>query len=401
MFMAIPQFVPFETPRPAEPTSFSPIDNEPPLRWQRAVHLAPRDGRGVLRRAVFFAVLTWVPIAAWALVRARFVQAPIGEPLLQHYGVHVRCLIAIPLMIVGEATLHATGLRYLPQFIRSGLVDDATQPRFDAALRGIRQWSDASLPWLLTIGVALTWSLVDRAESRADAVSWALDANGALQFGGLWFLYVVRPIFVALLLGWLWRIVLLTVLFARIGRLALSLVPSHPDHAGGLGFVERVPAGFAPVGLALAATLASRWAHQIVHHGQTLDSIKLPAAMFVVVWSLLLLAPLLPLIRIMLTAKRAALGSYAAMVAEQGRLVRGRWIDGTTKSDTPLLEPEGIGVLADSSTMFDAVQSMRSIPIGKTAMTAILVPIALPLLLTVALKIPIRDLLLGLAKALV
>ena len=399
--MATPQFVPFVSPRPDEPTSFFPIDNEPPLRWQRAVHLAPRDGRGVLRRAVFFAVLSWLPIAVWALVRARFLHATVGEPLLQHYGVHVRCLVAIPLMIVGEATLHATGLRYLPQFIRSGLVDDAMQPSFDAAVRGIRRWSDASLPWLLTIGVALTWSLVDRVGSRADELSWALDANGAFAFGGLWFLYVVRPIFVALLLGWLWRIVLLTVLFARIGRLALSLVPSHPDRSGGLGFVERVPAGFAPVGLALAATLASRWAHQIVHHGQTLASLKLPAAMFVVVWSLLLLAPLLPLIQTMLTAKRAALGSYAAILAEQGRLVRSRWIDGTSKSDAPLLEPAGIGVLADASTMFDAVQSMRCVPIGKTSMTAILVPIAVPLLITVALKIPIRNLLFGLVKALV
>jgi len=364
------------------------------------MHIAPRDGLGIIRRAVFFALLTWLPIAIWALVRGRFLEAWTGEPLLQHYGVHVRCLVAIPLLIVGEATLHLIGVRYLPQFVRSGIVDEVTRPRFDAVLREVRQWSDASLPWLLMICVAIAWTLADRAGSRAHEMSWAFDKNGSLEFGGLWFVYVVRPIFVAQLLGWLWRIVLLTVLFARIGRLGLSLVPSHPDRAGGLWFVEFVPAGFAPVGLAIAAMLASRWAHQIIYHGQTLASLKLPAAMFAIVWSLLLLAPLVPLIRVMRAAKRAALGSYAAMVAEQGRLVRSRWIDGTAKGDAPLLEPSGIGVIADASTMFSAVQSMRIIPVGKTALIAIFLPIAPPLLMIVALKVPIRALLLGLAKAL-
>ena len=157
----------------------------------------------------------------------------------------------------------------------------------------------------------------------------------------------------------------------------------------------------APVGLALSATLASRWAHQIVHHGQLLSAFKLPAAMFVVVWSMLLLAPLVPWIPAMLVARRQALASYGAMVAEQGRLVREKWIDGTTNADSALLEPSGIGVIADAAAMFSAVQSMRTIPIGKTSALAILVPVAIPMVLVTALQIPIRDLLLGLLKALI
>ena len=399
--MAAPQFVPFSKSDMEVPVSFSPVDDEPPLRWQRAVHLAPRDGLGVARRAVFFALFTWLPIAAWALVRGRFVEAPAGEPLLQHYGVHVRCLVAIPLLILGEATLHSAGLRYIPQFIRNGLVDDARRPRFDGVLRAVRQWRDASLPWLLAIGAALAWALVSRGGNRTDEMSWAFDANGSLGFGGVWFAYVVRPIFAALVLGWLWRIVLLAMLVGRLGRLDLSLVPSHPDRAGGLGFVERFTGAFAPVSLGISAMLASRWAHGIVHHGETLAALKLPALMFVIVWSLLLLAPLVPLIPVMHVARRAALASYAAMLAEQGRLVRRRWIDGTTKSDSPLLEPSGVGVIADAAAMFKAVQSMRSVPIGQTSIAGILLPVALPMIAVATLQVPIRDLLLGLVKTLV
>ena len=46
------------------------------------------------------------------------------------------------------------------------------------------------------------------------------------------------------------------------------------------------------------------------------------------------------------------------------------------------------------------VIAMRAIPIGKRSLIFILLPVAPPLLMIVALRVPIRALLLGLAKAL-
>jgi len=396
--MATPQFVPF--PNVDTASSFSPVDNEPPLRWQRALHLAPGHGLGVVRRAVFFALVTWLPIAVWALVRGRFINAATGEPLLQHFGVHVRCLVAIPMMILGEATLHKATRRYFPQFIASGIVDDATRPGFEAAVRTVRRWRDSTLPWLFVIGTALTWTLVDRMVINGDEMSWAFDSKGSLGFGGAWFAYVVRPIFVGLLLGWLWRIALLATLLVRLGRLDLSLVPSHPDRAGGLGFLEKLPTAFAPVSFGLSAMLAAHWAHQLVYHGQTLGALRMPAAVFVVVWSLVLLIPLATLLPLLHATKLAALPSYAAMVAEQGRLVRRRWIDGTTKVDAALLEPVGVGPICDAAAMYGQVRAMRILPIGRTSIAAILLPIVVPMLIVVTLRIPLGKLLLGLVKAL-
>jgi hypothetical protein len=398
--MATPQLAPFPPPDAQPQKPFSPVDDEPPLRWQRTLHLVPASSLGVTRRAVVLALASWIPIAIWAWSRGRFIHTSVGEPLLAHYGVHVRCLVAIPLLIIGEATLHRASLRYFPQFVTSGLVDDTVRPGFEATIRAARRWRDASLPWLSVIAVALAWALVDRAANHPDEMSWALESSGSFGFGGVWFAYVVRPIFLALLLGWLWRIVLLVVLFARLARLNLSFVPSHPDRAGGIGFLERLPSAFAPVGLALSATFASRWAHTLVYHGQPLKSFQLPAVTFAVLWSLLLIAPLVPLFPKLLKVKRAALPSYSAMVAEQGRAIRRRWIEGSTKIEGPVLEPEGIGVAADAATMYGQVRAMRSTLIGKTSLAAILLPIIVPILIVVALQIPIKTLLLGLAKAL-
>jgi hypothetical protein len=397
--MSTPRLVPLPEADTSTP-SFSPVDNDPPLRCQRAMHLAPPAGLGVARRAIFFAVLSWLPIAVWALLQGRFFAAASGESLLQHFGVHVRCLVAIPLLILGEATLHRATRGYIPQFIGSGLVDDAVRPRFEAAVRTARRWRDSWLPWLLISGATIAWTLVDRPTGQSDDLSWAFRQSGGLGFGGIWFVYVVRPLFVALLLGWLWRIVLLAALFARLGRLGLALVPSHPDRVGGLGFLKRLPGALGPVTLGLSAMLASHWAHAIVYHGQTLASLKVPAAVFIIVWSLLILAPLATFMPVLSAAKHAALPLYAALVAEQGRLVRRRWIDGTMKVETPLLEPAGVGPIADAAQMFDAVRSMRMLPIGKSSFIQIAVPIVVPMLVVVALQIPIRNLVLDLVKAL-
>jgi hypothetical protein len=139
------------------------------------------------RRAIVYALLAWVPIAAWALLRARFGDVVAGESLLQHYGVHVPCLVVIPLLILGEASLHKATLRFVPQFVRNGLVGSAGEPRFAAALEATRRWRDRSLPWVLALGIAIGWAIVDRPDAKSDTLSWAVDGAGSVGFGGLWY----------------------------------------------------------------------------------------------------------------------------------------------------------------------------------------------------------------------
>lgn len=380
---------------------FSPVDNELPLRWFRRLHLVPANGLGTARRAVFFALLTWLPIAGWSFFAGRFIAADSGEPLLHHFGVHVRCLLAIPLFILAEASLHKEAQRILGQFRSSGAVGPELRDRFDAAIAGVRRIRDASLPWVFVFGAAIAWSLVDEPAVRDDAMSWAVETDGRLGFGGLWFAYVVRPIFLALLLGWLWRMLLVAWWFWKVGKLGLALVPTHPDRTGGVAFVEKLPGAFALVTFATTAVIASHWAHEIEFHAVTLQAFKVPGAMFVILWTLLALLPLLALAPALVATRARAIPAYAALVGEQGRLVHRRWILRQAVPDTPLLEAPEIGPVADANAMYDAVKNMRGVPIGKGAVMKVLVPIALPFILVAALQIPLKELLLKLAKALI
>jgi hypothetical protein len=380
---------------------FSPVENEPPLRWLRWLHLMPANGLGAIRRALFLALLTWLPIAIWAFATGRVPGSDPAESLMRHYGVHVRCLVVIPLLILAEPMLHSTAKMIAARMAAAVVTDPAARTRFDGAGRDVARLRDASLPWVLLIGLAIAWSLADRPEEHGDAMSWAIDAGGALGFGGWWFAYVARPVFLALLIGWLWRIVLVTYWSWRVGRIDLALVPTHPDRAGGIAFVEKLPGAFALVSVALSATMASRWAHEILHHGATIDSYRHTIILFVLLWSLLLLLPLLAFAPVFGKVRAKAIAEYSVLVGKQGRLVHRRWVEGEQGGDEPILDAPEIGPVADAAAIYEAVKNMRRIPIGKMSIATIIVPLAIPLLLVAALQIPLKELLLKLAKVLV
>ena len=84
-----------------------------------------------------------------------------------------------------------------------------------------------------------------------------IPATPSFGFGGWWYLYVARPVYVALVLAWFWRLLLTTRMMFKISRLPLSLVPTHPDRLGGLGFLASIPGAFSLVILALSSVLAA------------------------------------------------------------------------------------------------------------------------------------------------
>jgi hypothetical protein len=84
---------------------FSLVQGGPPYRIQQKLGLIPRRGLGIPRRMLCFMLLTWVPIMVWAIVHERVYASVVAEPLLQYFGVHVRCRVVIPLLIAEDKGL--------------------------------------------------------------------------------------------------------------------------------------------------------------------------------------------------------------------------------------------------------------------------------------------------------
>ncbi len=381
------------------------VQGDPPFRWQRRIGLIPRSGGlGVARRALFWSALAWLPVAAWAWWAGRALPeaGQTTESLLQHFGVHVRLLLGIPLLIVAEAAAERVMARLMPQFVDAGVVQGAEVPRFRAILAGTARLRDAVLPWVIIVGVAGAWAFADTVVHRAHELSWATrePPASALGFGGWWYVYLGRPIFIALLLGWLWRVVLLATALGRIAKLDLAIVPTHPDRAGGLGFVERFPAAFSLVAFVIAAVSAAGWAHNAAFHGLDVRSLYPMMAAGLVITLLIFLSPYLVFIGPLGRAKRQALLDYGALVARHGAAVRSKWILGEGKRDDPLLSAPEFGPVADTVDLYEAVQRMRPFPLGNTALLAIALPVVIPFIAVLTIQIPLKDLLLQLAKGL-
>jgi hypothetical protein len=380
--------------------ALSLVRGDPYFRMQRAVGLIPPGGLGVARRAIFLALFTWLPIGVWAALRNRIVGGDV-EPLLKHFGIQVRCLVAIPLFIVAEGLAHDVISRLVPYFVTSGVVPPKAEPDFRRLVERIARFRDQTLSIVLIAGVVLAVTVLTPKNTHVLEWAWpTAEQPGALGFGGVWFFYVGRPIFMALTLAWLWRLVLLFLLLRGIARLPLAILPSHTDRHGGLGFLERIPIVFAPVLFALSAVFASFAAHQEMYHGAQLKDFQGPMIAILVIATLIFLLPLLVFVRPLAQAKRRAELTYGVLVGRYGRLVQRRWVEGEAVPDDPVSSAPELGPLTDTLSIDEAVRAMRVMPIGKLALASVVIPTAVPLLVVVLLEIPLKELLLTILKAL-
>lgn len=372
------------------------------FRVQRRIGLIPRGGLGLGRRAVFWSLVAWLPIALWAGYAGRALPGETAEPLLAHFGIHARFLVAVPLLILAEGPAHALASWLLPYFVQSGVVPQGELAKFRAVIAATAKLRDATLPWIVMVGVVVAFATTSEIVHHSHEIDWAEgDGAGRWGFGALWYLYVGRFIFLTLVLGWLWRLVLVFLLLWRIGRLDLSIVPTHPDRTGGLGFLQRLPMIFAPVALAIGVVLASQWAHDAVYHGLVLQSTRVEMVAFVVLALVVFLLPLAAFAGPLKRAKKQALLDYGALVGRHGRLVGERWIEGKTLADDALLNAPELGPVVDIAAAYDAVKAMRTLPIGKSAIVPIAAAAAAPMLAVLAIQVPVGELLLKLLKALV
>jgi hypothetical protein len=293
--------------------------------------------------------------------------------------------------------------RIVGYFVTSGLVQD--EAAFRSAVRGAERLRDS---WIASAVLAgLTALLVVRAAYTAldsDAFSWAVTATAplprALTFAGRWYLYVALPVFLYLGLRWLWRLAVWTIFLRRVSRLDLQLVPTHPDGAGGLGFLEQAPVVFAPVVFGISAVMASRWGHDVLYHGAHVAEMRLPVGVFVVVVLVLFLAPLLAFSGPLLRLKRRSLFEYGALVGRHDRLVERRWIRGEAVEDGGLLSAPELGPVADTITLYEAITRIRPTAFRQGPVVTLAAAALVPMLPVLAIEVPLKDLLGKIAGAL-
>ena len=146
------------------------------------------------------------------------------------------------------------------------------------------------------------------------------------------------------------------------------------------------------IGFAVALPIAGRWGHEAVYHGLNVSELKAPAAGLVAVQLLLALAPLLVFGPRLRAVRRRGLADYGALLAEHGRRVERRWIQRQiVPDDEGLLSAPEIGPVADTVSLYQAVASMRTSPLGRQSLLPIALASVLPLVPVFATQIPLKQ----------
>jgi hypothetical protein len=195
------------------------------------------------------------------------------------------------------------------------------------------------------------------------------------------------------LLRWIWRLALWCFFLWRVSRLELRLVPTHPDRAGGLGFLELVHTEFAPLVLAISATQSASLAQDIASGRIAYDAIYPGVAFVLLVDAVLFVGPLYVFFLTLWRCKVKGMSDYSAFAERYVNEFDRKWLGADPAPGEPLLGTADIQSLADLNNSVSIVREMRLVPVSSSILIYLAVAALLPLLPLVLFKYPIADLL--------
>jgi hypothetical protein len=361
----------------------------------------PSAGRRALKVSLLILV-TWVPLLLMSLAAGVAFGGRVAVPLLHDPVIFSRFLFVVPLLTLAEVIVDrslATQARY---FLESGIVPARERARYESARAEARRLRDSVTAEGVILVLAFAFSILVRGFSgiKMSETSWQWSA-GTVTAAGWWYILVSLPILFFFLARWIWVFLVWTCFLFRVSRLDLELTPTHPDRAGGLGFLGWGMASFSLVLLAVSAVIAGGFAFEILHRGSSLNLLKYHVIVFVVAALLVLHIPLLAFSGRLLRCRFQALLEFGALIWRHDRAFDEKWIKSLpTNSATPLGSPD-VSTLADIAVAYDHVERMQIVPLDKKALGVLATAALLPMIPLVGTAIPLKEIVSKLAELMV
>jgi hypothetical protein len=374
------------------PPDFSLVLGGPLFQLLRRTHLADDALMLVRQRIVVISLLAWLPLLLLSALEGNLWGGGTSVPFLFDIEVHVRFLVALPLLVLAELVVHRRMRPLLQQFVERNLVPESAMPRFEAAVVSAFRLRNSVLAEVLLIGIVYGVGVlfIWRHYVALDTATWYAtgSAGGSqLSLAGMWFGYVSLPIFQFLLCRWYFRLFIWAHFLWQVSRIELSLLPTHPDRLGGLSFISGQIYAFTVLAVAHGALLAGNLANRIFFLGAELLQFKVEIAVLVVFMMCVILGPLLFFAPQLSQAKRKGSREYGVLAERYAREFDAKWLRGGASADEPLLGSGDIQSLADLGNSFQVVREMRIVPIKRDdllrlvgATLAPIVPLALTMM---------------------
>jgi hypothetical protein len=380
------------------PTDFSLVLGGPLFQLLRRAHLSDDALLMARQRIIVMSLLAWLPLLVLSVLEGRALGNSVAVPFLLDVEVHIRYLVALPLLIGAELVVHRRMRSIVEVFLERRLIPDSAMPRFDAAIASALRWRNSVLAELLLIvlvygvGILIVW----RQYLALDASTWYATPSGdgtTLSFAGIWYGYVSLPLFQFLLVRWYFRLVIWARLLWQVSRIELSLVPTHPDRLGGLGFLSATVYAFTLLAVAHGALLAGPLANRIFYLGAQLLEFKAEIGVTLAFVLAIVILPLLVFVPQLAQAKRTGLREYGTLGERYVREFDAKWLRGGAPDGEAFVGSADIQSLADLGNSYEVVQTMRPLPVTKEMVIQVAVATLAPIVPLALTMMPLEELL--------
>ncbi len=393
--MAQPVDRPGSSPHEAD---FSLVLGGPLFQLLRRAHLSDDALTMARRRIVVISLLAWLPLLLLAAIEGHALGGSAAVPFLFDVEVHIRYLVVLPLLVAAELVVHRRMRSVVQVFVERRLVPDIAIPRFDAAIASAFRLRNSILAEVLLIavvygvGILVVW----RHYLALDAATWyaAPSADGAaLTWAGIWYGCVSLPLFQFLLVRWYFRIFIWARFLWQVARIDLSLIPTHPDRLGGLGFLSATAHAFTLLAVAHGAMVAGMLANRIFYLGAGLLDFKLEVAVMVVYVLALVAFPLLFFAPQLAQAKRMGLREYGTLSERYVREFDAKWLRGGSPAGEALVGSADVQSLSDMGGSYDLVRAMLPAPVTKEMVIQLAMATLAPIVPLALTMMPLEELL--------
>src|SRR5262245_25855381 len=328
---------------------FSPCEGGPQYRLERLFGV-PKS-KGFVLFGIAVSAVTWVPLLVLSAWQGQLWRG-VDVPFLQSFATHGRLLIAVPMYFLAEAQFN-TRVRQTLATMAATLFRPEDRAPVERALTEAVRWRDS---WIVE-GVILLLALVlinvgTRSDLPPNLTSWRETADGHESAAGWWYLGISLTLSRFLAWRWLVRLVIWSRLVWRLSRVKVPLIPTHPDLAAGLGGFGVAHVALWPLSFGASALVVTAFAEQIQFAGATVDSVIAPITGFLLLITLVMIAPLLLFMPRLIEEKNRGLLEYGGLAETYVRAFDSKWVHPRTPPDEQLLGSADVQSLADLSNSF-------------------------------------------------
>jgi hypothetical protein len=317
-----------------------------------------------------------------------------------HYiGAHVRLLVALPLLFLAETWVVPRMAEFVHNIVDSGLIPEDSIPHLSRDIRRIDRLKNNWMLELFFIVAAFILPLFFSFPGKTGSMESLAELLKHMDTR-IWYVYFCLPLFRYIVLRWMWTLILWWYFLYRIQKLKLHLVPTHPDGAAGLGFLEVVQMHFAPIVLATSSIFATAFAENISAGSMRFEALYHLVPIVILISAVLFICPLYIFSSKLWKAKVTGLNEYMVMAHHYVEAFDRKWIRGENPTGEEQLGTGDIQSLADLNNSVGIIKSMRVIPTSRNLILSIAGSCIIPMLPLLLLKYPLLEIVSTLLKIL-